>query len=359
MISTLRTQLFSMSRRIFPRNRRLYYVSPGSNWSLDWDAYYITRNVSQQFGLNAFVTRTAAEKIDEIVHYGSLWESVASLSLKGHNLNKTVATIFHGELEDPKFSDSIRRIIKKQKLFSKIHTSSKIMEDRLKSWGVLSEKLVRIPLGVDLNTFFPVTAVKKESLRKELGIPPEAVCVGSFQKDGQGWGEGNEPKMIKGPDIFLRVIDLLHRHYPIFVLLSGPARGYVKRGLQKLGVPFRHFVEEDYLRIPRLYQATDIYLITSREEGGPKGALEAMATGIPLVSTEVGLVPELVRNRNEGRTAASEDAGLLAEHVSNLIERPELRRELSKNGVLRIQDFDWRKIATRYYFEIYAPLIAN
>lgn len=359
MISTLRSSFSRLRRRIIPRGRNLYYVAPGSNWSLDWDAYYITRNVSQQFGLGAYVIGTAAKMWDEIIHYGSLWESAASLETKENQRNKIVATIFHGQRDEPKFSDAINRMVAEQNTFAKIHTSSKIMEERLLSWGFLREKLACIPLGVDLKIFYPSTSEEKETLRREFGVPSNAICIGSFQKDGQGWAEGNEPKSIKGPDIFLKVIELLHKSYPIFVLLSAPARGFVKRGLEELGVPFHHVVEEDYFRIPRLYQATDIYLITSREEGGPKGALEAMASGVPLVSTEVGLVPDLVRNQAEGRTTESEDVNQLAAHVSDLIERPELREELSKNGVERIREYDWAKIAALYYSKLYSPLIDN
>jgi glycosyltransferase involved in cell wall biosynthesis len=359
MMSTLRSRFSKLLRKIVPRRPNLYYVAPGSNWSLDWDAYYITRNVSQQFGLKAYVTKSASKMTDEIVHYASLWESAASLRTKESKRNKIVATIFHGQRDDPKFSGAIDQMVSEQNTFAKIHTSSKIMEDRLLSWGFSRKKLVCIPLGVDLKMFYPPTPLERETLRKEFGVPPNSICIGSFQKDGQGWAEGNEPKSIKGPDVFLDTLSILHRQYPIFVLLSAPARGYVKRGLEELGIPYHHVVEKDYLRIPRLYKAADIYLITSREEGGPKGALEALATGVPLVSTEVGLVSDLTENGKHGLLAKSGDSALLGKHVSDLIEHPNIRHDLSTSGLNRIKDFDWSKIAARYYQEIYAPLLSD
>ena len=110
------------------------------------------------------------------------------------------------------------------------------------------------------------------------------MVIGSFQKDGKGWGEGNEPKLIKGPD----------------VLLTGPARGYVKTGLESLKIPCKHLYLQDYREIGKYYQALDAYLVTSREEGGPKGVLESMASGIPLISTRVGQAQDLVKQGING-----------------------------------------------------------
>ena len=49
----------------------------------------------------------------------------------------------------------------------------------------------------------------------------------------KGWKEGLKPKMIKGPDIFLKVVELINKKYKIKILLTGPARGYLINGLKK------------------------------------------------------------------------------------------------------------------------------
>ena len=77
--------------------------------------------------------------------------------------------------------------------------------------------------------FLPATPKERRVARKRFGIRPEEVVIGSFQKDGEGWGD--TPKLIKGPDIFLAAIERLVKDLPVFVLLSGPARSYVRRGL--------------------------------------------------------------------------------------------------------------------------------
>ena len=50
-------------------------------------------------------------------------------------------------------------------------------------------------------------------------------------------GDGVEPKLVKGPDVFLKGVAKLAVDHRLFVLLTGPARGYVKRGLDAIGVP--------------------------------------------------------------------------------------------------------------------------
>jgi glycosyltransferase involved in cell wall biosynthesis len=245
----------------------------------------------------------------------------------------------------------------KKDSFAVLHTASEIMKGRLLSWGVPAEKLACIPLGVDLERFHPASMREREERRRELGVPEDAFCIGSFHKDGNGMADGNTPKTIKGPDVLVDVLAELNRKHKIYVVLSAPARGFVKSGLEKAGVPYVHIVEEDYHRIPRLYHALDLYLLTSREEGGPKGVLESLASGVPFVGTRVGLVPDVVTSGQNGLLTESEDVHALVASALQLAQQPELRKQFAHNGLETIQDYAWPRIAARYYHEIYEPLL--
>ena len=56
-----------------------------------------------------------------------------------------------------------------------------------------------------------VTFIVQDNIRNLLGIPRNSILIGSFQKDGVGWKEGIKPKLIKGPDIFVKVLDKLNQ----------------------------------------------------------------------------------------------------------------------------------------------------
>lgn len=355
-----RFRLFSsLARRKFisTRQRDLYYVTPGNNWVLDWVGHYISKGVNERHRLRARVVQSARSVFGEIVHYGSLWESVESLGSPNFRYNENVGTIFHGIVNDPGFHDSISRMIDNQAGFAKLHTASKIMENRLLEWGVQAQKLERIPLGVDLSRFHTISNEDRKMRRQELEIPENVFCIGSFHKDGVGQAEGNEPKLIKGPDIFLKVIERLHKNYPLFVLLSAPARGYMIRGLEAIGVPHKHVGQKGFHQIPRLYQALDLYLLGSREEGGPQSVLESLASGVPFVGTRVGLAPDVIQNGLNGILVDIENVEGLANAVAILINDPEKRVQISRKGLDTAQAYDWGNIADQYYLQLYKPLL--
>jgi glycosyltransferase involved in cell wall biosynthesis len=204
--------------------------------------------------------------------------------------------------------------------FARVQATHAEMHRVILESGIAPDKVFLIPLGVNPAIFPRVTAESRAAARQRFGIPPHARVVGSFQKDGVGWGDGMEPKRVKGPDVFLDAIDQLRGSVAdLFVLLSGPARGFVKAGLQKMGVPFAH----DYIADPRalapLYHAIDVYLVSSRQEGGPKAVLEAMSSGVAIVSTRVGQAMDLIRHGENGWLVDVEDAGALAARAADVL----------------------------------------
>ena len=118
-----------------------------------------------------------------------------------------------------------------------------------------------------------------------MSIDDDAIVVGSFQKDGVGWGDGDEPKLVKGPDVFAAVLARIAQTHRVVALIPGPARGYLKRELQAAGVPFRWDGFVPFRQLAPYYQACGPYLMTGREEGGPAAVLESLAAGTPLVAS--------------------------------------------------------------------------
>jgi glycosyltransferase involved in cell wall biosynthesis len=244
--------------------------------------------------------------------------------------------------------------------FQKLVVSCEITRQHLLEWGMPAEKMVKIPIGVDLPRFSPATSAERQHIRAELGIPENAVCIGSFQKDGEGWGEGLSPKLIKGPDVFLDVVAALAARYPtLMVLLTGPSRGYVKQGLEKIGIPYIHHFLENPADIGRYYQALDAYLIASRIEGGPIALMESWASGVPVVSTRMGMAADWIQPGENGLLADVEDVPALAENLHRVLQAADLRQKLIQNGLETVKLLDWACIAEQYDQLLYEPILGK
>ena len=337
----------------------IQFVSEDANWAIK----NVGENMKREIDIikpDIFEINTKPSKIiNKVVHFGSqyMWLNWGKHMSKD---NYFISTFFHGKPSD---SDEVKihcdQFLKSIPLLSKVITSSSIVENRLFDWGVSADKVIKIPLGVNTKTFVPANKSKKDKIRKLLGIPRNSVLIGSFQKDGIGWGEGLRPKLIKGPDIFIKTLKILReKGLPIYVLLTGPSRGYVKKELNKNNIPFYHSFVKNLDELIPLYQALDIYLITSREEGGPMGLIESMSCGIPVVTTKVGMSEDVISKNIPGEISDTFDPKMIANKVEETIDtfsknENEYKRLIRKN----IIKFDWREVAKQHWEKVYKNLV--
>jgi len=117
------------------------------------------------------------------------------------------------------------------------------------------------------------------------------LLVGSFQKDGNG-RNGDSPKMSKGPDVLIDLLDKLNKKIKIKVVLAGYARNYVISKLKEKNIAYVYL--QNYKDITSLYDCLDWYFVTSRYEGGPQSILEASYRKIKILSTNVGVASEIL-----------------------------------------------------------------
>lgn len=232
--------------------------------------------------------------------------------------NRIAFSYFHGLpiAGDEPFDAVYQSLCTHHSKINRIQVTHTQMKDEILQSGIDPSKVFLIPIGINLE-FFPYrNDMQKMKMRDELGIPQSAFVIGSFQKDGVGWGEGLEPKLIKGPDVFLSALKQVRDEIPeLFVLLSGPARGYMKLGLNEMNIPYKHTFLVSYPEVAKMYQASDMYLVASRQEGGPKAILESMASGVPLVTTKVGQAMDLVQHGRNAWMVDVEDVGGLADGI--------------------------------------------
>jgi glycosyltransferase involved in cell wall biosynthesis len=317
MSSDVLRRVAGAATRAWPEYTRLFLVGEGAAWVIDEELRAIA-GIARQLGVEVPRRWPATAVRRQSLFYGSHFTFFDELPSAGAS-NRLGTTYFHGRPGTPgmpEFDRAFEALRRNHDRIERIQVSHRELEELVLSTRIDRKKVFRIPIGVDPRLFLARTPEARSAARRKLGLPDSAFVVGSFQKDGVGWGDGMEPKLIKGPDVLVDALAALHGRVPdLHVLLSGPARGYVMTGLERHGIPYVHRLLGRYDDIGSLYVALDAYLVPSRQEGGPKGVLEAMASGIPLVSTRVGQASDLVRDGENGWLVDVEDAEALASRL--------------------------------------------
>lgn len=309
-LNTIRTKPYS----------RLILSGDNAGWSLDWDMRELSK-IAHKIGITVVDSKWKDSLVPQSIFIASQFFLLDDkwLSTK-HRIG---FSYFHGLPNSgvPEFDNVYKSLCKHHDQISRIQASHIQMRDVILQTGIDPKKVFLIPIGID-TVYFPFrTKESQKHFRNKLNIPQSAFVVGSFQKDGNGWDEGLEPKLIKGPDVFLSSIKRLKEQIPeLYVLLSGPARGFIKAGLEEMKVPYSHFFLESYPQIGELFQSLDLYLVTSRQEGGPKAILESMASGVPIISTRVGQATDLINQGQNGWLADVEDWQTIAETAKNVYQ---------------------------------------
>lgn len=313
----------------------VFYIVENADWSIKDDGLSIKK--FSELKIRVTISHLGIKK--SIVHYGSINTFLTRKGCKAcHSSNRVIVTWFHVTPDDERNND----VVNYQDFVDFFHTSCSLTKEKLMKLGLSNSKIKMIPLGVDINLFSPKTKAQDTASLK----------VGSFQKDGEGWGEGNKPKFVKGPDIFLRAIGLLKNLKPeIEVVLTGPSRGFVKKGLEDLDVKYSHVFLEKPSQVSSYYKEIDYYFVCSREEGGPKAILESMASGVPIISTKVGMAPDIIVDGKNGFIVDKESDYV---KIVQLLEKNQLEKEkIIANARITSEKYSWLNISKRYKEELY------
>lgn len=301
---------------------RLHVVGDGLGWSIDDDRARLlatAHRLGYPVGSNATLRFKRGQAVFQHNHFNALQPRWLETS---HRIG---LSYFHGRPGTPgypEFDRAYDALRASADRIDRVQVTHGEMRQLVVEAGVSPDKVFEIPIGIDLGRF-PLAA-ERDGAR---------FVIGSFVKDGVGMDDGLEPKLLKGPDVLVAVVERVRESLPdLSVLLTAPARGYVRKELERLGVPYRHVVAQSRDELARAYRDVDVCLVTSRQEGGPKAALEAMATGVPLVSTRVGQAQELVEDGENGLLADVDDIEALVAAVQRVHDDAGLRQRLRAAG---------------------------
>lgn len=195
-----------------------------------------------------------------------------------------------------------------------------------------------IPNGVDTNEFHPAPPSHNQTL-----FPTKIVACGGLTSQ-------------KRFDLLISVGSILKEKnfsFRIEIAGEGIERAALERQIKRRNLADCVVLKGHVQDIPSFLRSGDIFVMCSDSEGLPYAALEAMSTGLPMVVTDAGELPHMIRDRKEGFVVNCGKVSGLVKSLSTLIEKPELRMQMGINSRARaLQDFNasnnWQ-LVEKYY----------
>jgi glycosyltransferase involved in cell wall biosynthesis len=229
-------------------------------------------------------------------------------------------------------------------------TLGEVMKDEIVRRGIDPDKVVVVPNAVD--EAFLTPPPDRERTRAELGVTDDEVLVGTV----------TSVVGYEGLDTLVAAVaDLQAQGVPVRLLVvgDGVARPALERQAQALGVTATFTGRVAPSEVRRYHAALDVFVVPRRDERvcrlvTPLKPVEAMASALPVVASDLRALSELVRHEHSGLLVPPEDPDALAGALRRLVEDPRLRSSLGAAGREDVAvRRTWTRVAAQYD-EIYA-----
>lgn len=208
------------------------------------------------------------------------------------------------------------------------------------------DKTEVIYLGVDANRF---SASKYEqTVRHEFGVPEDAQVVGILAT----------LRPVKNHSLFLQMAKsvIAQRNVYFFIVGDGTERSRLESLVKELGLVDNVKFLGDRSDIPEVLRAFDISVMSSKSEALPVSMLESMSMELPVVSTNVGSIGEVVVDGVTGYLTPEGDADALTEKVLYLLGNPDKAKEMGKAGRKRVEEKFTRELMVKHFEDFFIKL---
>jgi glycosyltransferase involved in cell wall biosynthesis len=218
-------------------------------------------------------------------------------------------------------------------------------------YGIRADKIRVIHNGVDITKFQPTQ--DKRKAKEELGFNPDEPAILSV---GRLYAR-------KGLFTLIESMNAVVKKFPTakFIISGKGQSGEMAKLIvyaERLGVK-KNLVFTGYFpdaKLPKLYQAADVFAFSTFYEHHPFAVLEALSSQLPVVTTSVGGIPETITNGKDGFLCAPFSVQQFSDRILYLLEHPKASEEMAQQARKTIeQRFDWRivvKEAIKVYREV-------
>jgi glycosyltransferase involved in cell wall biosynthesis len=195
------------------------------------------------------------------------------------------------------------------------------------------DKLHVIPLGFDLDKFKDESGLKRFSVREKYRLGEDVVAIAIVGR----------LVPIKNHGFFLNVVEKVaretKREIAVFIVGDGECMQSIKAQTKKITEPNLHFFLTSWIKdMHSFIPGMDIVCLTSLNEGTPVSLIEAQAAGVPVISTDVGGVRDVVLDGQTGYVVPKEVENEYVQKLALLVMDKKRRSEMSQNGWKFVED---------------------
>jgi glycosyltransferase involved in cell wall biosynthesis len=195
--------------------------------------------------------------------------------------------------------------------------------------GIPMDRVAAFPIGLDVDYFSPGEPAR--NLRAELGLPRDHLLVGliSYLRDYKG-----HFYLVEAAAQVLK-----HRQDVTFVIVGeGPEEPVIRAHIERLGLSRDVLMlgfRDDLLDV---FRSLDVFAIPTVEgDTIPQVLMQALAIGLPVVSTTTGSIPDVVRDQESGFIVPPRNTEALAGRIEDLLKDPALRTRLGRCGRITVE----------------------
>jgi glycosyltransferase involved in cell wall biosynthesis len=233
-----------------------------------------------------------------------------------------------------------------------VAVSPEVRDDLVRLGVAPAEKFVVVRLGIGLDERVGGGPDVRSETRRVLGLGQDAFVV--------GW-VGRMTAVKRTDDVLFSFRRLLDENDNAYLCLvgDGPDRDHLERLAHELGIATHCLFVGYQDDVARYYEAIDVLLLPSVNEGTPVSVIEALAAERPAVATRVGGVPDVIRDGVDGYLVEVGDTEALGARLAELARDPERRARMGEQGRARVLERYAVKRLVDDIDELYKSLLAG
>ena len=198
--------------------------------------------------------------------------------------------------------------------------------------------IIIIPNGIDSTEY----NFNKTDMRLEMGFKSDdylIIFIGRLHK-------------VKGVEYLINAMKLIENskidNLKLLIIGDGTEKRKLKQLSNELKLDNISFLGSiSQKEIPRYLISSDIFVLPSLSEGFPVSIMEAFASGLPIIVSNVGGIPEIVENKVNGFIVEPKNSNQIANKINDLINDENMRIKISHNNKKKAVEFSWEKIIKR------------